>query len=99
MKKLTIIALLLCAACARAANYTPELQHAPKNQAKFDSDLAACRAAAPATAGETAGLILFGGLADVAMAANGNTRMLKSESARVDDCMKDNGYILKGGAQ
>lgn len=99
MKRTIILLALFLSACATAKNYTPELQHAPKNQSKFDSDLADCRAKAPATAGETAGLILFGGLADVAMAAGGNTRMLKSEPARVDGCMKEKGYSLKGDAQ
>jgi hypothetical protein len=90
-----VLSLFLCQGCTRAADYTPQLQSTPLSDSKFKSDLADCRAKAPATAGETAGLILFGGLADVAMAAGGNTRMLKSEASRVDDCMEEKGYALK----
>jgi len=95
LKILPITLLLFLAACTNPETYQPSLASKPKNDDKYQSDLAECKEWAKPTPTEVMSLIAFGGLADVAMAAGGNTRMLKSETANIDDCLHKRGYVLQ----
>lgn len=97
MRYILLAVCLVLAGCSNpySVDYHPDLVKKPKNSLKYESDLQICKEEARPTAGETVGLVAFGGLADLAMAAGGNTRMLKSGETRVKECLENKGYKVQ----
>lgn len=93
MKTTGIALLLSLSACTTLSHYQPPLAKQPKDQAKYQADLEACRDYARPSYGEVVGGS-FGLLGSGVMAAGGNDKAFKTSWTIVDECMQRKGYAV-----
>lgn len=100
MKTMILLAALALVACGDFDKYQPKLSEQPKDKAKYDSDLSACKAEASTrlnstsdecTAVWTAGGIIAATVHDTVEPEN-NCDWNKSLGEMTDECMASKGY-------
>jgi hypothetical protein len=89
-----LMILLLCG-CTSAYDYRPALKTPPKDLAKYEADVAACRerAIAPLPVSQSLAIGAFGVFGAAAVAAE-NPDGFKRPTTLIDECLQQQGYSL-----